>query len=170
MIMAFPRPTPKYFNTNYVILAFSGKDMCFEQPINNDILKLIQNEMATLMTSVEANKETWMQDHEGLRNHLQKLNELFGLQVKRLTAKHEALESGFESLKEDHLRIKESMRENETATSSNACLIRNIRETFVEEQKGLQGRQEVLEQKVIGLSQGMDKLISKGNHFFKSGN
>lgn len=143
--------------------------MCFGQPIDNSMLKLVQDEMATLVSSVEANKETWMQDHEGLRKNLQKLTQLFGLEITRLEAKHVALESGLESLKKDHLKMKESVTENELATSSNATLIRNVKDTFGEEQKGLQSRHEVLEKKVIGLSQGMDKLISKGNSFFKSG-
>ena len=41
--------------------------MCFGQPVNDDVLKLVQEEMATLVISVEKNKETWVQDHEGLR-------------------------------------------------------------------------------------------------------
>ena len=144
--------------------------MCFGEPISNDILKLVQDEIATLVMSVEENKETWMQDHAGLRNNLQKLTQLFGLEIKRLEAKHVALESGLEGLKEDQLKIKESLKGNETATISNASLIRNVKDTFEEEQKGLQSRQEILERRVTGLSQGMDKLISKGSNLFKSGN
>ena len=36
---------------------FTGIDMCFGQPINNDVLKLVQEEVVTLVTSVEENKE-----------------------------------------------------------------------------------------------------------------
>ena len=32
--------------------------MCFGQPVNDDVLKLVQEEMATLVISVEKNKET----------------------------------------------------------------------------------------------------------------
>ena len=72
--------------------------MCFEQAISNDVLKLIQSEMATLVTSVEENKESWMQDHAGLRKNLQNVTQLFGLEIKSLEAKHTALRSGFERL------------------------------------------------------------------------
>lgn len=82
-----------------VILAFiihvSGIDMCFGQPINNDILKLVQEEMTALSKSVEENKESWVQDHEGLREHLQNLTSLFGLDIKRLEDKQVSLERGF---------------------------------------------------------------------------
>jgi len=146
-----------------------GTDLCFGQPINNDVLKLVQSEMASLVTSVGENKETWMQDHEGLRNNLQKLTQLFGLEITRLSAKHVSLESDLESLRKVQWKIKESMLVNEMATESNASLIRNVEGTFREEQRGLQSRQEVLEEKVIGLSQGVDKLISKRNLFLKNG-
>ncbi|KAL9987607.1 hypothetical protein ACROYT_G001944 [Oculina patagonica] len=86
-----------------------GIDMCFGQPVNNDVLKLVQEGMSTLVTSVEENKETWMQDHEGLRSNLQNLTQLFVLDIKRLEAKHVVLESGLNVLKEDQLKIKESM-------------------------------------------------------------
>ena len=69
--------------------------MCFGQPINNDILKLVQEEMTTLSKSVEENKESWMQDHEGLREHLQNLTNLFGPDIKRLKDKQVTLERGF---------------------------------------------------------------------------
>jgi len=79
-----------------VILAFiihvSGIDMCFGQPINNDILKLVQEEMTALSKSVEENKESWVQDHEGLREHLQNLTRL---DIKRLEDKQVSLERGF---------------------------------------------------------------------------
>lgn len=75
-----------------------GIDMCFGQPINNDILKLVQEEMTTLSKSVEDNKESWMQDHEGLRNHLQNLISLFGLDIKRLEDKQVTLERGIVKL------------------------------------------------------------------------
>ena len=152
-----------------MILITLGTDLCFGQPINNDVLKLVQSEMASLVTSVGENKETWMQDHEGLRNNLQKLTQLFGLEITRLSAKHVSLESDLESLRKVQWKIKESMLVNEMATESNASLIRNVEGTFREEQRGLQSRQEVLEEKVIGLSQGVDKLISKGNLFLKNG-
>ena len=69
--------------------------MCFGHPINNDILKLVQEEMTTLSKSVEENKESWVQDHEGLRNHLQNLTNLFELDIKRLEDKQVTLERGF---------------------------------------------------------------------------
>ena len=116
----------------------SGIEMCFGEPISNDVLKLVQDEIATLVMSVEENKETWVQDHAGLRNNLQKFTQLFGLEIKRLEAKHMVLESGLEGLKEDQLKIKQSLKGNETATISNASLIRNVKDTFEEEQKGLQ--------------------------------
>ncbi|KAL9987610.1 hypothetical protein ACROYT_G001948 [Oculina patagonica] len=146
-----------------------GIDMCFGQPVNNDVLKLVQEEMATLVTSVEENKETWMQDHEGLRSNLQNLTQLFALDIKRLEAKHVALESGLNDLKEDQLKIKELVVENENIASSNATLIHQVRDRFEDERKGLRSRQEVLEGKVVGLSQGMDKMTSKEINFFKSG-
>jgi len=73
----------------------TGIDMCFGQPINNDILKLVQEEMTALSKSVEENKESWVQDHEGLREHLQNLTGLFGLDIKRLEDKQVSLERGF---------------------------------------------------------------------------
>lgn len=153
-------------NTNFI---YTGTDMCFGQPVNNDVLKLVQEEMATLVTSVEENKETWMQDHEGLRKNLQNLMQLFALDIKRLEAKHVALESGLVVLKEDQLKIKETLVENEIIASSNASLIQRVKDSYEEEHKGLQCRQELLEGKVTGLSQGMDKLISEENNFLTTG-
>ena len=69
--------------------------MCFGQPINNDILKLVQEGMTTLSKSVEENKESWVQDHEGLRNHLESMTSLFELDIKRLEDKQVTLERGF---------------------------------------------------------------------------
>ena len=80
--------------------------MCFGQPVNNDVLKLVQEGMTSLVTSVEENKETWMQDHKGLRNNLQNVTQLFLLDIKRLEAKHVALESGLDDIKKDQLKIK----------------------------------------------------------------
>ncbi len=155
---------------NMVFQHIIGIDMCFGQPVNNDVLNLVQEEMATLVTSVEKNKETWMQDHEGLRSNLQNLTQLFALDIKRLEAKHVALESGLNVLKEDQLKIKELVVENENIASSNATLIHQVKDRFEEERKGLQSRQEVLEGKVVGLSQGMDKMTSKEINSFRSGN
>ena len=76
--------------------------MCFDQSINNDVLKLVQDEMATLVKSVEDNKETWVQDHEGLRTNLQNIQQLFGIEIKNLEAKHTALKSGLQRLESRH--------------------------------------------------------------------
>lgn len=143
--------------------------MCFGQPVNNDVLKLVQEEMATLVISVEENKETWVQDHEGLRKNLQNLTQLFELDIKRLEASHVALESGLSVLKEDQLRIKETLVENEMMTSSNASLIQHVKDSYEEKHKGLQCQQELLEGKVAGLSQGMEKLISEETNWLTSG-
>lgn len=142
--------------------------MCFGQPINNDVLKLVQEEVVTLVTSVEENKETWTQDHEGLKTNLQNLTQLFALDIKRLEAKHVALESGLNDLKDNQLKIKESVVENELIASSNASLIQQVRDNFEEEHKGLQSQQEILEGKFVGLSRGVEKMNSKEN-FFRSG-
>lgn len=142
--------------------------MCFGQPINNDVLKLVQEEVATLVTSVEENKETWTQDHEGLKTNLQNLTQLFALDIKRLEAKHVALESGLNDLKDNQLKIKESVVENELIASSNVSLIQQVRDNFEEERKGLQSQQEILEGKFVGLSRGVEKMNSKEN-FFRSG-
>ena len=81
---------------------FIGIEMCFDQSINNDVLKLVQDEMATLVKSVEDNKETWVQDHEGLRTNLQNIQQLFGIEIKNLEAKHTALQSGLQRLESRH--------------------------------------------------------------------
>ena len=143
--------------------------MCFGQPVNDDVLKLVQQEMATLVISVEKNKETWVQDHEGLRKNLQSLTQLFELDIKRLEASHVALESGLSVLKEDQLRMKETLVENEMIASSNASLIQHVKDSYEERHKGLQCQQEVLEGKVAGLSQGMEKLTSEGNNWLTNG-
>ena len=148
---------------------FSGIDMCFGQPINNDVLKLIQEEVATLVNSVDENKETWVQDHEGLRKNLQNLTQLFALDIKRLEAKHVALESGLNDLKDSQLKIRESLVESELIASSNASLIQQVRDNFEEESKGLRSQQEVLEGKMVGLSRGVEKITSKESNFFKHG-
>ena len=148
---------------------YTGIDMCFGQPVNNDVLKLVQQEMASLITSVEENKETWMQDHEGLKNNLQNLTQLFALDIKRLEAKHVALESGLNVLKEDQLKIKELVVENEVMASANASLINQVKDSLEEERKGLRSRQEVLEGRMVGLSQGMEQMTSKEFNFFRSG-
>lgn len=142
--------------------------MCFGQPINNDVLKLVQEEVVTLVTSVEENKETWTQDHEGLKTNLQNLTQLFALDIKRLEAKHVALESGLNDLKDNQLKIKESVVENELIASSNASLIQQVRDNFEEERKDLQSQHEILEGKFVGLSRGVEKMNSKEN-FFRSG-
>ena len=146
--------------------------MCFGQPINNDVLKLVQEEMVTLVTSVEENKESWMQDHEGLRSNLQNLTQLFALDIKRLEAKHVALESDLNVLKEDQLKIKESMLkiENEIIATSKSTLKQQVKDGFEEERKGLRSRQEVMEGKVTGLVQGMEKMTVKETTLLKSGN
>lgn len=158
-----------YINSRGFLCFITGIDMCFGQPINNDVLKLVQEEVATLVTSVEENKETWMQDHEGLRKNLQNLTQLFALDIKRLEAKHGALESGLNDLKDDQLKIKESVVENELIASSNASLIQQVRDSFEEERKGLQSQQEALEGKLVGLSRGVEKMTSKETNFFTSG-
>ena len=83
--------------------------MCFGQPINNEILKLVQEEMTTLSNSVEENKESWMQDHEGLRNHLQNTTNLFGLDIKRLQDKQVTLERCFVRLQSRTDSLEEKM-------------------------------------------------------------
>ena len=82
--------------------------MCFEQPISHDILKLVQCEVATLVKSVEDNKGSWMQDHEGLKKNLQNFTQVFGSEIKGLEAKHTALRSGFQRLesRQDILEVK----------------------------------------------------------------
>ena len=105
--------------------------MCFGKEINSDVLKLIKDEMNTLVTSVEVNKDAWMQDHKGLKENLCNLTKLFGLEIERLEAKHVALESSLKELEGDQAKINESLN---------------------------------------GLAQGVDKLISKRNLFFKTGN
>lgn len=147
---------------------FTGIDMCFGQPINNDVLKLVQEEVVTLVTSVEENKETWMQDHEGLKTNLQNLTQLFALDIKRLEAKHVALESGLNDLKDIQLKIKDSVVEQELIASSNASLIQQVRDNFEEEHKDLRSQQEILEGKLVGLSRGVEKISAKEN-FFRSG-
>ena len=87
----------------------SGIDMCFGQPINNEILKLVQEEMTTLSNSVEENKESWMQDHEGLRNHLQNTTNLFVLDIKRLQDKQVTLERCFVRLQSRTDSLEEKM-------------------------------------------------------------
>ena len=83
-------------------LTFLGIDMCFEHPIKNDVLKMVQDEMSTLVTSVEDNKETWKQDHEGLRNNLQNLTQ-------SLEAKHTSLRTGFERLESQQQILEEKV-------------------------------------------------------------
>lgn len=82
-------------------------DMCFGQQIISDVLKLVQDDMAVLSTSVDENKESWKQGHEGLMNTLHNLRERFADDFSKLEAKHAALESGLISVKEDHLKLKE---------------------------------------------------------------
>ena len=157
-----------YVHSRGFLCIFTGIDMCFGQPINNDVLKLVQEEVATLVSSVEENKETWMQDHEGLKTNLQNLTQLFALDIKRLEAQHVALESGLNDLKDNQLKIKESVVENELIASSNATLIQQVRDNLEEERKGLRSQQEILEGKLVGLSKGVEKMTSKEN-FFTSG-
>lgn len=76
-------------------------DMCFGQQISSDLLKLVQDEMAVLSTSVDENKESWKQGHEGLMNTLHNLRERFADDFSKLEAKHAALESGLISVKEE---------------------------------------------------------------------
>ena len=76
--------------------------MCFDQPINNDILKLLQDEMTTLVKSVEDNKDSWVLDHKGLKNNLQNITQMFGIEIKNLEAKHTALRSGLQRLESRH--------------------------------------------------------------------
>lgn len=147
-----------------------GKQMCFGKEINSDVLKLVKDEMNTLVTSVEVNKDAWMQDHKGLKENLCNLTQLFGLEIERLEAKHVALESSLKELKGDQAKITESLVGNNIATKSNASLIKEVKGTLEEQQRGLQSRQDVLEKIVTGLAQGVDKLISKRNLFFKTGN
>ena len=99
------------FSVNFV-----GIEMCFEQPISHDILKLIQTEMATLVKSVEDNKESWMQDQVVLKDNLQNLTQIFGTEIKGLEAKHTALRSGFQRLesRQDVLEVKVSGLEQGT--------------------------------------------------------
>ena len=82
--------------------------MCFEESISRDILELIQTEMATLVKSVEDNKESWMQDQVVLKDKLQNLTQVFGTEIKGLEAKHTALRSGFQRLesRQDDLEVK----------------------------------------------------------------
>ena len=144
--------------------------MCFGQQISSDVLKLVQKEMATLSASVEENKESWTQDHDGLRNNLHNLTQLFALDIRKLEAKHVALESGLNFIKEDQLKMKETVAKNEIIASSNAFLIQHVKDSFEEERKGLYCRQELLEGKVTGLSQGIDRLVSKEENVHTSGN
>ena len=147
-----------------------GKQMCFGKEINGDVLKLVKDEMNTLVTSVEENKDAWMQDHEGLKKTLCNLTQMFGLEIERLEAKHVALESSLKELKGDQAKITESLVGNNIATKSNASLIKEVKGTLEEQQRGLQSRQDVLERMVTGLAKGVDKLISKRNLIFKTGN
>ena len=82
--------------------------MCFEESISHDILELIQTEMATLVKSVEDNKESWTQDQVVLKDNLQNLTQVFGTEIKELEAKHTALRSGFQRLesRQDDLEVK----------------------------------------------------------------
>ena len=98
-----------------------GIEMCFEQPISHDILKLIQTEMATLVKSVEDNKESWMQDQVVLKDNLQNLTQIFGTEIKGLEAKHTALRSGFQRLesRQDVLEVKVSGLEQGTNKRNN---------------------------------------------------
>ena len=82
--------------------------MCFEESISHDILELIQTEMATLVKSVEDNKESWTQDQVILKDNLQNLTQVFGTEIKGLEAKHTALRSGFQRLesRQDDLEVK----------------------------------------------------------------
>ena len=82
--------------------------MCFEESISHDILELIQTEMATLVKSVEDNKESWTQDQVVLKDNLQNLTQVFGTEIKGLEAKHTALRSGFQRLesRQDDLEVK----------------------------------------------------------------
>lgn len=157
-----------FVHSRWFLCIFTGIDMCFGQPINNDVLKLVQEEVSTLVTSVEENKETWMQDHEGLKTNLQNLTQLFALDIKRLEAKHVALESGLNDLKDNQLKIKESVVEHELIASSNASLIQQVRDHFEEERKDLRSQQEILEGKLVGLSRGVEKITTKEN-FFRTG-
>ena len=104
----------------------------------------------------------------GTKN-LQSLTQLFELDIKRLEASHVALESGLSVLKKDQLRMKETLVENKMIASSNASLIQHVKDSYEERHKGLQCQQEVLEGKVAGLSQGMEKLTSEGNNWLTSG-
>ena len=115
-----------------------GKEMCFGKEINSDVLKLVKDEMNTLVTSVEVNKDAWMQDHKGLKENLCNLTQLFGLEIERLEAKHVALESSLKELKGDQAKITESLVGNKTATKSNASLIKEVKGTLEEQQRGLQ--------------------------------
>ena len=109
--------------------------------LNGQTVDNILKEIATLVKSVEENKEIWMQDHAKLQN----LRELF----LRLEEKHLALEDGFHSLK-GQLSVTKS--ENETtmaATSGNSS---------EQDDDSYQQLQEVVE-RVIGLWKGVVELM-----------
>ena len=79
-----------------------------------------------------------------------------------------ALESGLNDLKDNQLKIKESVVEHELIASSNASLIQQVRDHFEEERKDLRSQQEILEGKLVGLSRGVEKITTKEN-FFRTG-
>lgn len=86
-----------------------GNDMCFGQQISNEVFQLVHNEMRVLSTTVEENKDSWVQDHEGLRDNLDSLRERFASSLSKLEEKHVALESDLISVKEDQLKTKETV-------------------------------------------------------------
>ena len=91
------------FSVNFV-----GIEMCCKQSISRDIQELIQTEMATLVKSVEDNKESWMQDQVVLKDKVQNLTQVFGTEIKGLEAKRTALRSGIQRLesRQDDLEVK----------------------------------------------------------------
>lgn len=97
------------FNSSCSLLVIQGNDMCFGQQVSNEVFQLVQDEMRVLSTSVEENKDSWVQDHEGLRNNLDSLRERFASSLSKLEEKHVALESDLISVKEDQLKTKETV-------------------------------------------------------------